>query len=95
MAALFVVLVCADIIASTYTIMGGFHAERDPALATNCIAGFKELVRTVLTEPALQQVLLCFALALFILTTANCYLALSFLGLYGIFILQLVTLTFF
>lgn len=94
-ACLFVFLVVADVVASSYTIYGGFHAERDPILATNCVAGFQELIRTILCEPEAQQQLLCFALLFFILTTLNCFFTLSYLGLYGVFVVQLLTLTFF
>lgn len=95
MAALFVVLVLADIISSSYTIAGGFHADKDPALATNCIAGFKEFIHTILTDPASQQMVLCMAFSLFVLTTVNCYFTMSYLGLYGVFSLQLLTLVIF
>ena len=59
MAILFVFLVLADILVSSYTIMGGYHADRNPALATDSVAGFKELIRTIVCERASQQKLLC------------------------------------
>lgn len=88
-------LVLTDVVVSSYTIFGGFHADQNPALATDSVAGFKELVRTIFNERALQQQLLCFAFCLFVISTINCYLTLSFLGLYGVFAVQLLTLTIF
>ena len=94
-AGLFGALVFTDATISFYTVLGGFHAYRDPALATDCVAGLYEAFRTVLQDKGPQQSLLCMAFATLTFTTINCYFLLSFLGLYGIFITQLMSLTFF
>ena len=94
-AGLFSALVFVDVTISSYTVLGGFHAHRDPALATDCVAGLHEVFRTILQDKGPQQSLLCMAFATLTLTTINCYFLLSFLGLYGIFITQLTALTFF
>lgn len=94
-AGLFGALVFTDATISFYTVLGGFHAHRDPALATDCVAGLHEAFRTVLQDKGPQQSLLCMAFVTLTLTTLNCYFLLSFLGLYGIFITQLMSLTFF
>ena len=94
-AGLFGVLVCIDATISSYTILGGFHAHRDPVLATDCVVGLHEAVRTLLQDRGPQQSFLCMAFVALTITTISCYFSLSFLGLYGIFITQLTSLTIF
>lgn len=94
-AGLFGGLVFADATISSYTFFGGFHAHRDPALATNCVAGFQEVFRTIFNDKGPQQSILCMAFATLTFTTINCYFLLSFLGLYGVFMTQLTALSLF
>lgn len=86
------ILTAADVLISSYTCMGGFHAASDPKLGVDCIAGFFEIIRTIREDRPVQENILCMALAMFIFATLNCYIGLSFLGLYGVFIVQFTTL---
>lgn len=72
--------------------MGGFYATRDPKLGVDCIVGFFEVIRTIREDRPVQENILCMAFAIFIFATLNCYVGLSFLGLYGVFIVQFTTL---
>lgn len=81
-----------DIFISSYTCAGGFHAAKDPKFGFDCVAGFFEVLRTLREDRPVQENILCMSFAVFIVATLNCYIGLSFLGLYGVFIVQFTTL---
>lgn len=85
-------MTAADIFISFYTCVGGFHAARDPKFSSDCVAGFFEVLRTLREDRPVQENILCMSFAIFIVATLNCYIGLSFLGLYGVFIVQFTTL---
>lgn len=88
----FFLLLSLDLITSTYTLLGGFHGTTDAKFATNSLAGLCEFYRSIWHDRRLQERLLCLAFIFLVISTLSCYLTMSFLGLYGIFITQFIAL---
>lgn len=88
-----VVILSYDILTTAFVVLYIFeNTVVLRAIPLDALSAIADAIHYTFTNRHMQESMICFGFVLVFVLVVNCYIAMSFLGLYGMFTLQLLGL---